>query len=90
MRERFRVPVLFSFGSPIVIDDTHDARRATAALRRELQQRTEKLQREYPVAGTGRWWQPHRRGGTAPTVAEVAAQEAKRLERRRAKKPETL
>jgi 1-acyl-sn-glycerol-3-phosphate acyltransferase len=87
MRERFGVPVLFSFGSPITIDDTHDVEHATADLRRELQERTDRLQHEYPVAGTGHWWQPHRRGGTAPTVAEVTAQEAKRLERRRAKKP---
>ncbi|MEO8261244.1 MAG: lysophospholipid acyltransferase family protein [Pseudolysinimonas sp.] len=78
MRERFGVPVLFSFGPPIVISETHDVHQATDELQRELQQRTERLQADYPVDGAGRWWQPHRRGGSAPTVAEVAAQEAER------------
>ncbi|CAN5397155.1 lysophospholipid acyltransferase family protein [soil metagenome] len=83
MRERFGVPVLFSIGSPIVIDETQDIHQATAELQRELQQRTDALQAAYPVDGAGRWWQPHRRGGTTPTVAEVAAQEAERAEARR-------
>ena len=78
MRERFGVPVLFSIGPPIVIDDDHDIAHATAELQRELQERTDLLQSQYPVDGTGHWWHPHRRGGTAPTVAEVAAHEATR------------
>ena len=84
MRERFGVPVLFSIGPPIVIDETHDVQQATDELQRELQQRTDRLQAEYPVDGTGHWWQPRRRGGTAPTVAEVAAQEREREKKRRA------
>ena len=72
MRERFGVPVLFSFGSPIVIDET-----TTCGTRRPSCARTaaahREMQAEYPVDGTGRWWQPHRRGGTAPTVDEAAA-----------------
>lgn len=71
LRDRFGVHVLFEVGTPIVVapgDDIHDA---TDALRAELQRLTDDLQANYPVDGAGRWWQPARRGGTAPTVAEV-------------------
>ena len=85
VRERFGVPVLFSFGSPIEIGENEDVQAATDALQRELQRRTEHLQAEYPVDGTGAWWQPRRRGGSAPTVAEVLAEEARRNLQRRHK-----
>lgn len=71
LRDRFGVHVLFEVGEPIVVgaeDDIHDA---TDALRAELQRLTDDLQAAYPVDGTGHWWQPARRGGTAPSVAEV-------------------
>ena len=71
LRDRFGVHVLFAVGEPIMVgpdDDIHDA---TDALRAELQRLTDELQEAYPVEGTGHWWQPASRGGTAPTVAEI-------------------
>jgi len=71
LRDRFGVHVLFAVGEPIAVapgDDVHDA---TDALRAELQRLTDELQAAYPVDGTGHWWQPARRGGTAPTVEEI-------------------
>jgi hypothetical protein len=40
------------------------------------------LQADYPVDGTGQWWQPQSRGGTAPTPAEAATAEAERALKR--------
>lgn len=72
LRDRFGVPVHLAIGSPILVAPERDVLEATEALRTELQSLTERLQRHYPDDGTGRWWSPARRGGTAPTVAELA------------------
>jgi hypothetical protein len=37
-----------------------------------------RLQRDYPIDGTGAWWQPRHLGGTAPTPEEAAAADAER------------
>jgi len=70
-RERVGVPVHVSIGAPIVVGPSDDIHDTSDALRAELQRLTDKLQENYPVDGTGQWWQPARRGGTAPTVADV-------------------
>ncbi len=70
-RERVGVPVYVAIGEPVRVgagDDIHDA---SDALRAELQRLTDQLQDIYPVDGAGQWWQPARRGGTAPAVADV-------------------
>lgn len=71
MRERFGVPVQFAIGAPIAVDAADDVLAATDELRARLQALTDRLQAGYPVDGRGRWWQPARRGGTAPAVADV-------------------
>lgn len=71
-RDRFRVPVEFAIGDPIRVAAEDDALEATEALRATLQHLTDRLQASYPVDGHGQWWQPARRGGTAPTVEETA------------------
>lgn len=71
MRDRFGVLVRFAVGHPIVVAPDADIHDATEALRGELQRLTDELQETYPVDGRGRWWQPARRGGTAPSVADV-------------------
>jgi 1-acyl-sn-glycerol-3-phosphate acyltransferase len=70
-RDRFGVHVSFAVGEPIEVAKDADIHDVTDALRVELQRLTDDLQERYPVDGTGHWWQPARRGGTAPTVAEV-------------------
>jgi 1-acyl-sn-glycerol-3-phosphate acyltransferase len=77
-RERFGVPVAFSFGAPIVVGADEDPHVATDRLRTSLQGLVDELQRRYPVDGAGAWWQPRSLGGTAPTPDEAAAADAER------------
>ncbi|MGO7983528.1 lysophospholipid acyltransferase family protein, partial [Rhizobium johnstonii] len=76
--ERFGVPVLFTFGKPIAVPANADAHVATEELRATMQQLVDDLQKNYPVDGTGKWWQPASLGGTAPTPEEAAAADAAR------------
>lgn len=76
--ERFGIPVSFGFGAPVSVEPQVDVRAATSLLRDELQRLTDECQRNYPVDGTGQWWQPRDLGGTAPTPAEAAAADAER------------
>ena len=77
-RERFGVPVTFEFGAPITVSPSDDAHSATERLRTTMQAMVDRLQRDYPVDGTGAWWQPRHLGGTAPTPEESAAADAER------------
>ncbi len=70
-RERVAVPVYVAVGTPITVGLEDDVNDASDALRATLQKLADDLQDIYPVDGTGAWWQTARRGGTAPTVAEV-------------------
>jgi len=80
--ERFGIPVSFAFGAPVVVTADDDPKAATEELRNTLQGMVDLLQSDYPVDGTGKWWQPRALGGTAPTPEEAAAaDEARRLRR---------
>lgn len=70
-RERVGVPVYVAIGEPITVEPAADANDATDTLRTTLQALTDHLQDIYPDDGAGQWWQPARRGGTAPSVADV-------------------
>ena len=83
MRERFSIPVTFAFGAPLSVSG--DPRRATDELRSSLEHLVADLQREYPVDGTGKWWQPQELGGTAMSREDAAALEAERAARRAAR-----
>ncbi|MGB3910862.1 MAG: lysophospholipid acyltransferase family protein [Pseudolysinimonas sp.] len=74
-RDRVGVPVYVKIGSPVDVAADADIHDASDALRATLQQLTDELQDIYPVDGAGKWWQPVRRGGTAPSVAEVASEQ---------------
>jgi 1-acyl-sn-glycerol-3-phosphate acyltransferase len=76
--ERFGVPVSFAFGEPIAVAPGDDPHTVTERLRSTLQRMVDRLQAEYPVDGTGKWWQPKSLGGTAPTPEEAAAADAAR------------
>ena len=76
--ERFGVPVSFAFGAQLHPAADTDVRAATDELRSSMQHLVDELQRDYPVDGTGQWWQPRHLGGTAPTPAEAAAADAAR------------
>lgn len=72
VRDRVGVPVYVKVGAPVQIAGDADIHDASDALRLTLQKLTDDLQDIYPVDGTGQWWQPARRGGTAPSVDDVA------------------
>jgi 1-acyl-sn-glycerol-3-phosphate acyltransferase len=76
--ERFGVPVSFAFGAPMAVAPDEDPHAVTARLRTTLQELVDRLQTEYPLDGTGEWWQPRHLGGTAPTPEEAAAADAAR------------
>ena len=80
--ERFGVPVHFAIGAPIAVAPTDDVVGSTETLRDTLQRLADRLQADYPVDGTGAWWQPRSRGGTAPTPVEAAAADEERRKRR--------
>lgn len=84
--ERFGVPVHFTIGSPIESHTTDNAVTATEILRGTLQRLVDQVQAEYPVDGTGAWWQPRSLGGTAPTPTEAATAEQERRKRREIEK----
>jgi 1-acyl-sn-glycerol-3-phosphate acyltransferase len=81
--DRFGVPVTFSVGAPMLVSAADDARVVTDRLRDILQDLVDAAQKTYPHDGTGAWWQPQHRGGTAPTPDEAAAADAERDRRRR-------
>lgn len=85
-RDRFGVPVHFAFGEPIVVEPTDDVTTSTEQLRERLQSMVDQLQYDYPVDGTGAWWQPRSLGGTAPTPEEAAAADLERERRREARR----
>ncbi|MBC7724975.1 MAG: 1-acyl-sn-glycerol-3-phosphate acyltransferase [Burkholderiaceae bacterium] len=85
-RERFGVPITYAVGEPIVVTADDDVTQATEDLKGTLQGLVDTLQADYPVDGTGQWWQPRHLGGTAPTPVEAgAADEARRLRREKAR-----
>lgn len=86
--ERFGVPVTFAVGSPITVSKDADPRQVTDALRETLQSLVSELQNDYPVDGSGQWWQPVHLGGTAPTPEEATAADEARALRRAAERAE--
>lgn len=85
-RERFAVPVHFAFGEAITVTAEDDMRAVSHDLRTRMQRLVDTLQAEYPVDGSGAWWQPRHLGGTAPTPSEAAAADEARRVRREAQR----
>jgi 1-acyl-sn-glycerol-3-phosphate acyltransferase len=85
-RERIGVPVHFSVGAPIEMTEAEDVRAVTDELRETMQRMVDRLQDDYPVDGTGQWWQPRHLGGSAPTPEEAAEADRTRDARREAER----
>ncbi|MHA3702820.1 lysophospholipid acyltransferase family protein [Jatrophihabitans sp. YIM 134969] len=69
VRPERHVPVTVLVGAPV----TATTRDETGTLlRAAIQELLDTAQREYPVDGAGRWWQPLHLDGMAPTRAEAA------------------
>lgn len=90
LRERLGVPVSIRFGEPVRADAAGPAdsnvAHATLRLHDTMQHLVDAVQAEYPVPGTGAWWQPAHLGGTAPTPEQAAMVEAERRRRKAAEK----
>ncbi|MBG6213524.1 1-acyl-sn-glycerol-3-phosphate acyltransferase [Cryobacterium sp. CAN_C3] len=90
LRDRLDVPVSIRCGEPFHANAGDAANAgvaaATLALHDTLQDLVDAVQKEYPVAGTGQWWQPAHLGGTAPTPAAAAVLEAERRRHKAAEK----
>ena len=86
LRERMGIPVLFSFGEPIVVTAEDDAAETTALLKSRMENLLAELQSDYPVNGSGQWWQPRALGGSAPTPEEAAEADALRDRKREAER----
>lgn len=86
LREKFGLPVGFAVGEPILVGESDDAAALTLTLRERLQSLVSSLQDRYPHDGTGAWWQPADRGGSAPTPEVSAIEETARKQRKALKK----
>jgi 1-acyl-sn-glycerol-3-phosphate acyltransferase len=84
LRERIGVLVSFAYGRPVEVAPGQDAVTVSEELRVTMQGLVDELQRDYPVDGTGMWWQPKSLGGTAPTPVQAAEADAARARRRQA------
>ena len=82
LRAKFGLPVTFAVGEPMLVGEADDAAAVTLTLRERLQALVSALQDRYPDDGTGAWWQPADRGGSAPTPEVSAVEEAARKERK--------
>ncbi len=69
------VPVAIHVGTPILPTPHTTRDEIESLLRAAMQELLDTAQTAYPVAGSGRWWQPLHLDGTAPTPTEAAARE---------------
>lgn len=66
-------PVTMSFGAPIHVDPNADPNTVTGKLQQTMDDLLRSAQQTYPDQQPGAWWEPARRGGTAPTTEQAAA-----------------
>lgn len=88
-------PIHILVGEPMHPKRGDDYEQVAKELHERMQALVDRAQRDYPVDGTGQWWQPAHLGGTAPTPERAAeldeaerAERAARKARREAQKPQ--
>ncbi|GLZ40643.1 lysophospholipid acyltransferase family protein [Actinokineospora sp. NBRC 105648] len=64
------IPISILAGEPFTVDGDLDE--ATRDLRLRMTALLDRVQKDYPEAPAGAWWQPAHLGGTAPTPDEAA------------------
>jgi 1-acyl-sn-glycerol-3-phosphate acyltransferase len=74
------IPVTILVGEPMYPKRGDDYDQWAKDLHDAMSALVEKAQREYPEIPPGVWWQPAYLGGTAPTLEEAAALDAKKPE----------
>lgn len=65
-------PVTILFGDPIHVGPDDDPAIVTQKLQQIMDDLLSSAQDRYPVQQPGAWWEPARRGGTAPTPEQAA------------------
>lgn len=74
LRKTRKTPVTIVFGEPIHVGPNDDPTIVTEKLQQIMDDLLRNAQESYPVApAPGAWWEPARRGGSAPTPDEAAA-----------------
>lgn len=81
-----KVPICVFVGPSVDTSGTPDE--VTARLKLAIEGLVDEAIAAYPEDGTGQWWQPASRGGTAPTPQEAVVAEAEAKARRLARRAE--
>jgi 1-acyl-sn-glycerol-3-phosphate acyltransferase len=79
------IPITIRVGEPIPVGPGDDLALVTQRLSERLHEMLTSIQDEYPDKPRGEadlWWQPHRLGGTAPTVEESRRMDAEDYDNR--------
>ena len=71
---RSHVPITVSIGEPIFVPRDADVDAKELELKNRLSEMLMKVQAKYPDSHDGQRWAPARLGGTAPTLAQIAAE----------------
>jgi 1-acyl-sn-glycerol-3-phosphate acyltransferase len=71
---RSHVPITVSIGEPIFVPRDADVDTKELELKNRLSEMLMKVQAKYPDSYDGQRWAPARLGGTAPTLAQIAAE----------------
>lgn len=73
LRKSRHTPVTIIFGEPIHVSPDDDPTIVTEKLQQTMDDLLRQAQESYPVREPGAWWEPARRGGSAPTPLDAAA-----------------
>jgi 1-acyl-sn-glycerol-3-phosphate acyltransferase len=72
LRKARHTPISITFGAPINVGPDDDPTIVTEKLQQVMDDMLRAAQDSYPDQQPGAWWEPARRGGTAPTPEEAA------------------
>jgi 1-acyl-sn-glycerol-3-phosphate acyltransferase len=73
LRTSRHTPISITFGPPIYVSADDDPTIVTEKLQQTMDDMLRAAQESYPDQQPGAWWEPARRGGTAPTPEQAAA-----------------
>lgn len=83
------VVITVAMGEPVPYEPDDDPEKVTLVMMDRIEELVDRAQRNYPQAPLGpddRWWVPAHLGGSAPTVEESLAMNAREAEQRRARR----
>lgn len=83
------VVITIAMGEPVPYEPDDDPEKVTLVMMDRIEEMVDRAQRNYPQSPSGsedKWWIPAHLGGTAPTVEESLAMNARDAEERRARR----